>query len=120
MVKIPLFHIIQIPLLKQKLAALHINVFGPCPNTHYNMYLNQVFAHILNCIEAISSVPFCKVYIMENELVKTFAFHGGLVLSKTILMSPLVGFFRLKNSVSFEEFETYVFLVFFVTRLQES
>merc|ERR1712133_313404 len=45
-----------------------------------------------------SSIPFCKLYIMENELVKTFSFYGGLVLSKTILISPLISFFRLKNS----------------------
>ena len=37
---------------------------------------------------------------MESELVRTFAFHGGLVLFKTILMSPLTGFHRIKNSVS--------------------
>merc|ERR1712002_1121189 len=37
-------------------------------------------------------------YNMENELVKTFAFHGGLVLFKTILMSPITSFYRLKNS----------------------
>ena len=37
---------------------------------------------------------------MESEFVRTFAFHGGLVLFKTILMSPLTGFHRIKNSVS--------------------
>jgi len=39
-----------------------------------------------------------KLNNMESELVRTFAFHGGLVLFKTVLMSPLTGFHRIKNS----------------------
>ena len=39
---------------------------------------------------------------MDSELFKTFAGYGGLVLTKTVLMSPLTTRFRMKNSVSFE------------------
>ena len=35
---------------------------------------------------------------MDSELVKCFAFHGGVVLLKTVLMSPMTGYFRMKNS----------------------
>ena len=36
---------------------------------------------------------------MEGELFKSYAVYGGLVLVKTVLMSPLTSRFRLKNSV---------------------
>ena len=38
-----------------------------------------------------------EIGIMDAELFKTFAFHGGVVLLKTIVMSPLTGFNRMKN-----------------------
>ena len=40
-----------------------------------------------------------KITEMESELFKTFACHGGIVLLKTIIMSPLTGMNRMKNSV---------------------
>merc|ERR1712062_243835 len=40
---------------------------------------------------------FCN-FKMEGELFKSYAVYGGLVLVKTVLMSPLTSRFRLKNS----------------------
>ena len=53
---------------------------------------------------------------MESELFKTFAGYGGLVLTKTVLMSPLTSRFRLKNSVSFV-FQTFRFTLFYYVLL---
>merc|ERR1711935_1178489 len=52
----------------------------------------------VSIFESSSRTKSVKLNNMESELVRTFAFHGGLVLFKTVLMSPLTGFHRIKNS----------------------
>ena len=54
--------------------------------------------------DTLNQGPLKQVYKhkMEGELFKSFAVYGGLVLVKTVLMSPLTSRFRLKNSVSFD------------------
>ena len=86
--------------------AMHLpSIVFPVPekkHVEFTLDVAKVSSHWQ--YDTLNQGPLKQVYKhkMEGELFKSFAVYGGLVLVKTVLMSPLTSRFRLKNSASFD------------------